>query len=168
MLSVETFEAHPWPDGGDWEGRAAAAVEAALALTPRAGLGDAAPIVEIAVRLTDDAEVHQLNRDFRAKDKPTNVLSFPQYAPEDFASLSNTDDGEILIGDIVLARETCAREAEEKGISIVDHATHLIVHGALHLVGYDHLDDGSANAMEALEVKALATLGIANPYDGQT
>lgn len=167
MLSIETFEAQPWPDDLDWEARAAKAVEAALALTPHAGLGDAAPLVEIAVRLTDDAEVHQLNRDFRGKDQPTNVLSFPQYGPDEFASLSNTDDGEILIGDIVLARETCAREAAEKNISIVDHATHLIVHGALHLVGYDHLDDLSALAMEALEVKALATLGIGNPYDGQ-
>lgn len=167
MLSVETYEAQPWPDNIDWEVRASEAVAAALALTPHAALGDAAPIVEIAVRLTDDAEVHQLNRDFRDKDKPTNVLSFPQYEPDDFASLGNSDDGEILIGDIVLARETCAREAKEKGISITDHATHLIVHGALHLVGYDHMDDASANAMEGLEVKALATLGLRNPYDGQ-
>ena len=165
MLSIETYEAQPWPDHLDWEARAIAAVNAALALTPQANLGEAAPIVEISVRLTDDAEVHQLNRDFRGKDKPTNVLSFPQYAPEDFASLGNTDDGEILIGDIVMALETCAREAEEKGISLDDHATHLMVHGALHLVGYDHLDDDSANAMEALEVKALASLGINNPYD---
>lgn len=165
MLSVETYEAQPWPDELDWEDRARAAAEAALALTPHAALADAAPIVEIAVRLTDDAEVQQLNRDFRGKDKPTNVLSFPQYGPDEFASLSNTDDGEILIGDIVLARETCVREAQEKGISVIDHATHLIVHGTLHLVGYDHLDDVSADAMEGLEVKALATLGISNPYD---
>lgn len=165
MLSVETYEAQPWPDDLDWEERARQAVEAALVLTPYAAIGDAAPLVEVAVRLTDDSEVHQLNRDFRGKDKPTNVLSFPQYEPEEFASLSNTDDGEILVGDIVLARETCAREAEEKGISITDHATHLIVHGLLHLVGYDHMDDTSANAMEALEVKALASLGLGNPYE---
>lgn len=165
MLSVETYEAQPWPDSLDWEARAAEAVNAALVLTPHANLGHAAPIVEISVRLTDDAEVHQLNRDFRDKDKPTNVLSFPQYGPDEFASLANTDDGEILIGDIVLAYETCAREAQEKGISLEDHATHLMVHGALHLVGYDHMDDLSANAMEALEVKALASLGIRNPYD---
>lgn len=167
MLSVETCEVQSWPDDLDWEMRAAAAVEAALALTPYARLGDAAPSVEISIRLTDDAEVHQLNRDFRGKDKPTNVLSFPQYDPDELAALANTDDGEILIGDIVLARETCAREAAEKSISMTDHATHLIVHGALHLVGYDHLDEVTADAMEAMEVKALATLGIGNPYDGQ-
>lgn len=167
MLIIETQEATPWPDPLDWEARAAEAAAAALALTPWAGLADAAPLVEVAVRLTDDAEVHALNRDFRGKDKPTNVLSFPQVQADLLDTLSNSDDGEILLGDIVLARETCAREAEEKGISIPDHATHLIVHGTLHLVGYDHMDDASAQAMEALEVKALASLGIANPYADQ-
>jgi len=164
MLSVETHAATPWPDALDWEARAGEAAAAALALTPYASLADAAPLVEIAVRLTDDAEVHTLNRDFRGKDKPTNVLSFPQVQDDLLEGLSNSDDGEILLGDIVLARETCMREAEEKGISVTDHATHLIVHGTLHLVGYDHGDDASAAAMEALEVKALASLGIANPY----
>ncbi|WP_447764419.1 rRNA maturation RNase YbeY [Sphingopyxis panaciterrae] len=164
MLSVETHAATPWPDALDWEARAGEAAAAALALTPYASLANAAPLVEIAVRLTDDAEVHTLNRDFRGKDKPTNVLSFPQVQEDLLEGLSNSDDGEILLGDIVLARETCMREAEEKGISVIDHATHLIVHGTLHLVGYDHLDDASAAAMEALEVKALASLGIANPY----
>lgn len=172
MLSVETHEASPWPDGLDWEARAAEAAAAALALTPWASLADAAPLVEIAVRLTDDGEVQALNRDFRGKDKPTNVLSFPQVQADLLATLSNSDaketpGGEILLGDIVLARETCAREADEKGISIPDHATHLIVHGTLHLVGYDHIDDAGAGAMEALEVKALASLGIANPYADQ-
>ena len=164
MLSVETHAATPWPDPLDWELRAGEAVAAALALTPYAELADAAPLVEVSVRLTDDAEVHTLNRDFRDKDKPTNVLSFPQVQEDLLESLANSDDGEILLGDIVLARETCAREAEEKGISIADHATHLIVHGTLHLVGYDHMDDHAAAAMEALEVKALTSLGIANPY----
>jgi probable rRNA maturation factor len=154
MLSVETHAATPWPDPLDWEVRAGEAVAAALALTPYATLADAAPLVEVSVRLTDDDEVHILNRDFRDKDKPTNVLSFPQVQADLLIAMSN----------IVLARETCAREADEKGISIVDHATHLIVHGTLHLVGYDHMDDHSAAAMEALEVKALASLGIANPY----
>lgn len=167
MLSVETHAATPWPDTIDWEERAEEAAAAALALTPYAALADAAPLVEIAVRLTDDAEVQTLNRDFRGKDKPTNVLSFPQVQDDLLEGLANSDDGEILLGDIVLARETCTREAEEKGISVIDHATHLIVHGTLHLVGYDHMEDASAAAMEALEVKALASLGIANPYADQ-
>ena len=167
MLIVETHAAEPWPDALDWEARGAEAAAAALALTPYAALADAAPLVEIAIRLTDDAEVHALNRDFRGKDKPTNVLSFPMVQADLLETLANSDDGEILLGDIVLARETCAREAVEKGIALADHATHLIVHGTLHLVGYDHMDDVAAAAMEALEVKALASLGIANPYADQ-
>lgn len=167
MLIVETHQARAWPDTLDWQARAGEAAAAALALTPWAALAEAAPLVEVAVRLTDDAEVHALNRDFRGKDRPTNVLSFPQVQADLLDSLTNSDDGEILLGDIVLARETCAREAAEKGISLAAHATHLIVHGTLHLVGYDHIDDHGAAAMEALEVKALASLGIANPYVDQ-
>ena len=167
MLIVETHQARPWPDVPDWEARAGEAAATALALTPYATLADAAPLVEIAVRLTDDAEVQALNRDFRGKDRPTNVLSFPQVQADLLESLANSDDGEILLGDIVLARETCAREAEEKGVSLAAHATHLIVHGTLHLVGYDHIDDHGAAVMEALEVKALASLGLANPYEGR-
>src|SRR3546814_5090708 len=125
-----------------------------------------------SVRLTDDAEVQALNRDFRGKDKPTNVLSFPQVQDDLLEGLANSDaketlGGEILLGDIVLARETCMREAEEKGVSLDDHATHLIVHGTLHLGGYDHMDDASAAAREGLEGKALASLGIDNPYADQ-
>lgn len=164
MLSVETCAATPWPEAIDWDARAAEAVAAALAITPFAELADAAPLVEVAVRLTGDEEVHALNRDFRGKDKPTNVLSFPQVQADLLEGLANSDDGEILLGDIVLARETCAREAAEKGVSLADHAIHLIVHGTLHLVGYDHIDEVEAAAMEAIEVKALASLGIANPY----
>ena len=122
---------------------------------------------ELTIRIVDEPESQTLNRDYRGKDKPTNVLSFPQVQADLLDTLSNSDDGEILLGDIVLARETCAREAVEKGISISDHATHLIVHGTLHLVGYDHMDEAGAQAMEALEVKALASLGIANPYADQ-
>jgi probable rRNA maturation factor len=164
MLGVETDIAAPWDTAPDWSDLAERAVAAALAQTPHAPLTDAAPLVEISVHLTDDAEVQALNRDYRGKDQPTNVLSFAQYDPDDFAMLANTDDGEILLGDIVLARETCTREAAERGITVADHAAHLIVHGTLHLLGYDHQDDASGDAMEALETKALATLGLADPY----
>lgn len=167
MLSTETDIAADWPDA-DWPTLAQRAVAAALAQTPHAPLADAAPLVEIGVRLTNDAEVQTLNRAYRGQDKPTNVLSFPQYGPNDFAMLSNSDDGEILLGDIVLALETCTREAAERGLSVADHAAHLIVHGTLHLLGYDHQDDASGDAMETLETKALASLGLADPYaDGQ-
>jgi probable rRNA maturation factor len=164
MLLVETDVLSPWPAATDWSALATRAIAAALAQTPHAPLANAAPLVEISIRMTLNAEVQALNRDYRCKDRPTNVLSFPQFGPDDFVMLADTDDGEVLLGDIVLAHETCALEAAERGISVADHAAHLMVHGMLHLLGYDHLDDVSGDAMEAMETKALATLGIADPY----
>jgi probable rRNA maturation factor len=116
--------------------------------------------------LADDAEVHRLNREWRAKDKPTNVLSFPMIAQADLLLLS-PEGPEELLGDIALALETCTREATEKSVSLEHHAAHLIVHGLLHLAGHDHeVSPAHADAMEALEIKALAELGIADPYGG--
>lgn len=155
-----------WPDA-DWTALAETACRAALAETPYAGLIDASFCCEVSIRLTDDAEVKTLNAQYRGKDKPTNVLSFPMVQPDLLEGLSNSDDGEVLLGDIVLADGVVAREAAERGIGITDHATHLIVHGLLHLVGYDHAHDAEAEAMEEMERRALGSLGIANPYAGE-
>jgi probable rRNA maturation factor len=114
--------------------------------------------------LTSDTEVQTLNRAYRGKDKPTNVLSFPMVQQDLLVAMANTDDGEVLLGDIVLAAGVCAREAEEKGISVTDHAAHLIVHGTFHLLGYDHMVEAEAEEMEALETRALASIGIGDPY----
>lgn len=112
----------------------------------------------IALLFTDDETVQRLNRDFRGKDKPTNVLSFP--SDEDVMD----NDGPIHIGDIALAYETCYREAGEKGVPLKDHAAHLIFHGVLHLFGYDHEDEEEALVMEKMETDLLADMGIADPY----
>ena len=101
---------------------------------------------------TNDEALKDLNRAWRGKDRPTNVLSFP--APE----------GEAYPGDIAIAFETCSREAEERGIALSDHATHLVLHGFLHLLGYDHQNEDDAALMEGLEIKILKELGIADPY----
>jgi probable rRNA maturation factor len=165
MLVVETeVVGDGWDADADWPALAQAAVAAALSLTPNAGLADAGFAVEVAVRLTDDAEVRQLNAAYRGKDKPTNVLSFPMVEPDLLDTLSNGDDGETLLGDIVLAAETVAREAADKGLAVGAHATHLIVHGMLHLLGYDHETDDEADHMEAIERDALAFLGLPDPY----
>ena len=162
-LVVETAVASElWP-AGEWEALASAAVAAALAATQYARLDQAGYAVEVSVRFADDAEVRQLNRQYRHKDKPTNVLSFPMVQPDLIEALSN-DDGEQLLGDIILAAETCAGEAVEKGASVADHATHLIVHGTLHLLGYDHERDDEAERMERLERTVLEGLGLADPY----
>ena len=120
--------------------------------------------IEISIRLTSDAEVQILNRQYRQQDKPTNVLSFPMVQPDLIDALANTDDGEVLLGDIVLAHETCGREAAERNVQLEDHATHLIVHGVLHLLGYDHMTDSDAEAMEAIEADVMASLGLHDPY----
>ena len=160
-----------WPDAHLWDERAAQAVSAAVAHSRNADLIQSAVTVEISVRLTDDQEVQQLNRDYRDKDKPTNVLSFPM-VPADLLSVmasTNTDDGELLLGDIVLAYDTCVQEALAKQIPLSDHMSHLIIHGTLHLLGYDHIDEAAAIHMEALERVAMAAIGLDDPYvaDGE-
>ena len=136
-----------------------------------AGLGLAAEGFSIVVMGCDDARIAALNADFRGKPKPTNVLSWPSEeraaevygdAPE-LPEAGDADDPEEL-GDIAIAYETCAREAEEQGKPMADHVTHLLVHGLLHCLGYDHEDEADAELMEATEVRILATLGLSDPY----
>ena len=164
MILVELSHEDIWPDH-DWDTLATRAATAALTRTPHAELATGPATVEISIRLTDDAEVQTLNAQYRQKDKPTNVLSFPMVQADLIATVSqNSDDGELLLGDIVMAYGVCAREAEEKGVTPQEHATHLLVHGTLHLLGYDHMEDEEAEGMEEIERQALASLGIADPY----
>ncbi|OBX20897.1 rRNA maturation RNase YbeY [Erythrobacter sp. QSSC1-22B] len=158
-MDLDTEIEPPWPSG-DWSGLADRAARAAAAVAPElANLRLSASLL-----FTSDAEVHALNREWRGRDKPTNVLSFPMLARDDLLALA-ADGPPELLGDIALAQETCAREAEEKGIALADHAAHLIVHGLLHLAGHDHVDsDEQAAKMERLEIAALEMLAIPDPY----
>jgi probable rRNA maturation factor len=148
-----------WP-AGEWEALAERAAQAA-------GEGEpllANPRLMASLLFTSDAEVHALNREWRQRDKPTNVLSFPMLERDELSQLA-PDGPPVMLGDIALAYETCAREAAEKGVSLEAHAAHLIVHGLLHLAGHDHVDsDAQAEQMEALETVILAKLGIPDPY----
>jgi probable rRNA maturation factor len=119
---------------------------------------------EIGLTFINDPAVQALNREYRGKDKPTNILSFQLIT--DFDALP--DAAPILLGDLVLAYETITAEASHQELSFAHHCTHLIVHGMLHLLGYDHIDDAEGDAMERLEVEILAGLGIGNPYIGLT
>jgi len=149
-----------WPGTPDWEALAARAANAAAQVAPEL----AQPRLAASLLFTSDAEVHALNREWRGKDKPTNVLSFPMLERTELLALPTEGPPELL-GDIALAHETCAREAAEKGVTLDAHAAHLIVHGLLHLAGHDHETGADeAAAMEALEIKALALLGVADPY----
>lgn len=149
-----------WPKGADWPDLAERAVEAVEAVAPELANGR----LSASVLFTVDEEVQTLNREWRTKDRPTNVLSFPMMTRAELLALS-PEGGPEMVGDIALAYETCAGEAAEKAIPLERHAAHLLVHGLLHLAGHDHVaGDAEAAAMEALEIKALARMGIADPY----
>jgi len=164
MILIELSHEEPWPDG-DWQALAERAARAAVERTPYAELLSTPAAVEVSVRLTSDQEVRILNHQYRGKDRPTNVLSFPMVQRDLLQSVTlNSDDGEVLLGDVAAAHGVCAAEAAEKGITVPDHLTHLVVHGMLHLLGYDHQDEGEGDAMEAIERDALASLGLSDPY----
>ena len=164
MIAVESDTSGDWDSKTDWAAIAERAVRCAVASSRRSALIASGLIVEVSVKFTGDAEVWSLNAGYRGRDKATNVLSFPmiEAALLDRLALS---EGEALLGDIVLAHGVCAAEADEKGVAVADHAAHLVVHGTLHLLGYDH-ETGAADAeaMEAIEREALAAIGIADPY----
>jgi len=122
--------------------------------------------IEAGLRLTDDAEVHHLNKQYRGIDKSTNVLSFAGLDQDDpvFEPTDDMTDVPILLGDIIIAYETTCAEAKTENKSLSDHLSHLTVHGILHLLGYDHQSDFEAEIMEPLEISILATLGVSDPY----
>lgn len=141
----------------DWNGAVTDRVlaDAAEAAFARSGRGSES--AELALLLCDDDEIRKLNKAWRGKDEPTNVLSFPLGAP-------HVTDGLRPLGDVALAYQTVAQEALDRGVSIGQHAAHLVIHGVLHLMGYDHMDDADAQEMESLEAEVLAGLGLPNPY----
>jgi probable rRNA maturation factor len=163
MLDVAIEADGEWDSSTGWSDLARAAATAAIAESAFPQLNSSERPVELSVRLTGDNEVRALNAEWRGKDKPTNVLSFPMAEPEELAEAA-APGPELMLGDIILARGVCAAEAADKAIPIEQHAAHLMVHGTLHLLGYDHMDEDSAADMEAREVRALARLGIADPY----
>jgi probable rRNA maturation factor len=151
-LSIDiTVEHDAWSSLVDLEAIVERAAAAALASGDVAVTTD----TELSVVFCDDTFIQALNRDWRGKDRPTNVLSFP----------ADPTARAITLGDIVIAYETTAREASSEGRALRDHVTHLVVHGVFHLLGYDHETDSEAEVMEKLEVRALMALGIASPYE---
>jgi len=164
MLEIAIDADGEWDSSGPWDQLVRRAAEAAIAESAFPQLTTVERPVEISVRMTGDEQVQALNSEWRGKNKPTNVLSFP-LADKDELQTTNLADVELLLGDIILARGVCEAEAAEKGVSMQQHATHLLVHGTLHLLGYDHHDDDEAADMEEREIRALNRLGIANPYE---
>ncbi len=145
------------------EGNPLAAAESAARRTIRRAAADVGEMAEISIVFGDDALVQGLNRDFRDQDRPTNVLSFALTDGEDQTPQLNTGES-VMLGDVVLAYDTVTREAREQSKSPRDHTLHLVVHGVLHLMGYDHETEADARVMERMEQRVLADLGIADPY----
>lgn len=153
-MNIEiSVDSERWSAVKNAETLVAAAVDAVLAEVP----GDDPGNAELSVALVSDDAIRTLNRDYRGKDKATNVLSFPGGESADPAVPR-------LLGDVILAFETVAGEAEIQGKPVEHHFSHLVVHGFLHLLGYDHESAKEADTMEAIEVRALARLDIADPY----
>jgi probable rRNA maturation factor len=161
-ISEVTVEAPEWDSAvTDPEGVVGRAVRAALAAADPGGPA------EVSVLLADDARLRELNRTWRGEDKPTNVLSFPARdgAGGGWPDLPPGGAGPVPLGDVAVALETLLREAAAEGKAPADHLAHLVVHGTLHLIGHDHeAGEAEAEAMEALEVEALASIGVADPY----
>lgn len=165
MILVEADADEDWDSRTAWGALADKAVKSAIAHSRFAGLLDSAVTAELSVRFTGDDEVRALNSDWRGKDKATNVLSFPMVERQLLDQLGKAGGGELLLGDVVLAQGICTAEAADKDIPVANHAAHLIVHGTLHLLGYDHeTGDADADEMEQIERAALAAIGIADPY----
>jgi probable rRNA maturation factor len=154
MIGVETDISGAWDSRTDWASLARRSVRAAVAHSRHPALSDN----EVSVKFTSDDEVRSLNATWRGKDRATNVLSFPMAEEAELASAQ-------LLGDIVLAHGICAAEAADRKVALETHAAHLVVHGTLHLLGYDHeTSDEDAEEMEQAERQALASIGIADPY----
>ena len=165
MMAVESDVSEEWDSRGDWPGLAVRAVEAAVAASDLDWMGACETGFEVSLSFSSDDHVRALNADWRGKDKATNVLSFPMIERDLIVTFRRSGPGEALLGDVILAHGVCAAEAAEKGVDVETHAAHLIVHGTLHLLGYDHeTGDDDAAAMEEIERRALASIGISDPY----
>jgi len=155
LLTIDfSLQSGTWPDQSEMAGLLDKTLSTASSHCPF----DLPTGAEVSVVFCDDVNIQILNNEFRDEDKPTNVLSF---ASNDHVELEAWSP---LLGDIILAQETIEREAKEQSKTFTDHLTHLLVHGYLHLVGYDHMNDEDAEKMENMERKVLAALGIADPY----
>lgn len=164
MLEIAIDADEDWDSSRSWDELVRRAAEAAIAESAFPQLAMSERPIEISVRLTGDDQVRALNSQWRGKDEPTNVLSFPMMESSELQDTKIVIQ-ELLLGDIILAHGVCEAEAAKKGVSFEDHAAHLLIHGTLHLLGYDHHDEIEAVEMESREIRALERIGIANPYE---
>ena len=154
-----------WDKKVDWLSLAEVSILKSIKYSYYSNLIDSNKNVSISITLSDNHQLHSLNKEYRSKDRPTNILSFPLLDHTQLQTIEDYPTPEILLGDLILSYDMCNKEALEKNISIEHHYQHLIVHGILHLLGYDHIEDKDADIMQSIEIKALEILGIDNPYE---
>jgi len=157
QLASESVEPSELPSADDFQQWVASALVHPLQGAPRES-------AELTIRIVDNAESQNLNRDYRGKDKPTNVLSFPADSP---AGWPEELKAELPVGDLVISAPVVMREAQEQGKTGRAHWAHMVIHGCLHLLGYDHMVDDEAEQMEALETRLLTQLGFPAPYQDE-
>ena len=165
MIEIDLDITPQWINDNDWLSLSEQSIDEAIKLSDYNFLNAIDNEVSISVSLSDNETVHALNKQYRDKDKPTNILSFPMIEPAELDGLADHPIPEILLGDMILSYEICTAEAKAKHISLAHHYQHLIVHGILHLLGYNHIKDDEADIMQSVEILALKNMGIENPYE---
>lgn len=163
MISIDLNSS--WDDGVDWQTLAEESINQAIINSDYKYLPSYDKNISISITLSNNDQLHALNKQYRGKDKATNILSFPMLEPNELRALDNHPIPEILLGDLILSHDICYDEAIEKNITIEEHYQHLIIHGILHLLGYDHIEDKDADIMQSIEITALHNMGINNPYE---
>lgn len=165
MIEIDLDIAPNWEKEIHWSDLSKKSINEAIKLSDYNFLCSIDNNVSISISLSKNEKVHALNKQYRDKDKPTNILSFPMVEPTELSGLAEHPIPEILLGDMILSYDICYAEAKEKGISLTNHYQHLIVHGILHLLGYNHIEDDDAEKMQTIEILALKNMGIENPYE---
>jgi probable rRNA maturation factor len=157
-----------WRQDAEISKKIKAVIKKIIPQTSLISLKESVKIIEISILLTSDEQIQELNKNYRGKDKSTNVLSFPMLDGKKIKDGNffnfDWDFDELLLGDIVISYQRVLEEAKNEGKKFDDHLTHLIIHSILHLIGFDHEEDEDAKKMEKLEIEILANLGIVNPY----
>ncbi len=165
MIEIDLDINPIWQSDIHWFDLSKKSIDEAVKLSDYSFLHEINNNVSISISLSNNDIIHTLNNAYRSKDKPTNILSFPMVERADLGDLIEHPIPEILLGDIILSYDICHAEAKEKGILITHHYQHLIVHGILHLLGYNHIADDDAEKMQSIEILALKNMGIENPYE---
>lgn len=164
MIEIDIIIEPIWGSANDWHALSKRSINKALEYSNYKGLLKTYKHISISISLSNNQQVHALNNQYRSKDKPTNILSFPMLERDELDTIDIIQTPEIMLGDLILAYNICNDEALAQNITLANHFAHLIIHGILHLLQYNHIEDADADIMQSIEINALRDMGIDNPY----